>query len=184
MHPGTATNGPDEQTRAWIQAILHNWETICRRYLYIELEPLPWMIFYDNGTKSFFVLALPSVVRALAGADNQNLDKLFLGLAGHELAHTRQLIDVMRRIKTLREKHDVPIGIDDNFIQKTYSADVGGRSALCRGARHFRAAMEDSDHDTSRRLVLEALSIAERRRGRFFTGAPGPCTPSSRIFFS
>ena len=46
--PGTATNGPDEQTRAWIQAILHNWETICRRYLYIELEPLPWMIFYDE----------------------------------------------------------------------------------------------------------------------------------------
>jgi hypothetical protein len=30
--------------------------------------------------------------------------------------------------------------------------------------------MEDSDHEISRRLVLEALSIAERRRTRFFTG--------------
>jgi hypothetical protein len=127
---------------------------------------------YDNGTKSFFVLALPSVVRALAGADNQNLDKLFLGLAGHELAHTRQLVDVMRRIKTLREKHDVPIGIDDNFIQKTYSAhEEYARLFAEERATFLRAAMEDSDHDTSRRLVLEALSITERRRGRFFTGA-------------
>ena len=240
VQPGTATNGPDEQTRAWIQATLHNWETICRRYLHIDLEPLPWMIFYDekqawhlaadekllppqraalatsflfngrprtllrvahdntdlwvpsgkklpigpgkaphtfampydNGTKSFFVLALPSVIRALAGADNQNLDKLFLGLAGHELAHTRQLVDVMRRIKTLREKHDVPIGIDDNFIQKTYSADEEyARLFAEERATFFRAVMEDSDQDTSRRLVLEALSIAERRRARFFTGA-------------
>jgi hypothetical protein len=45
---GTAINGPNEQTRAWIQATLHNWETICRRHLHIELEPLPWMIFYDE----------------------------------------------------------------------------------------------------------------------------------------
>jgi hypothetical protein len=126
---------------------------------------------YDNGTKSFFVLALPSVFRSLGGGQ-QNLDALFVGFAAHELAHTRQLVDVMTRIKKLRERHDVPIGIDDNFIQKTY----GGNQQYARlfdeeRARFLRAALKDSDPATSRRLLLQGLSIADRRRGRYFTGA-------------
>lgn len=236
--PGTRSNGPDEETRAWIQASLDTWDIICRQYLHIELEPLPWMIFYDerqawhlageenllppheqvgtpflfngrprrllrvphdntalwlptgtlpigpgkaprvfarpydNGTKSFFVLALPSVFRALAGGGQQNLDALFVGLAAHELAHTRQLVDVMTRIKKLRERHDVPIGIDDNFIQKTYSGNQQYTRLFDEErARFFRAALKDSDPGTSRQLLLEGLSIAERRRERYFTGA-------------
>src|SRR5687767_8149927 len=44
--PGVAE--PGEETRATIQASLDNWETICRRFLRIDPEPLPWMIFYDD----------------------------------------------------------------------------------------------------------------------------------------
>ena len=233
----TGRNEPDERTRAWIQTSLDVWETICRRYLRIGLEPLPWMIFYDEtqawhlaadqtllppheqpatsllfngrqqtllrvphdntelwvpsgvlpigsgkaphafampydkGTKSFFVLPLPSVVRSLGGDRYQNPEALLLGLAGHELAHTRQLVDVMRRIRTLRQKHDVPMGVDDNFIQKSYSADQEyARLFALEGNSFFRAVMEDSDRQASRRLLLEALSFEELRRTRFFTG--------------
>jgi hypothetical protein len=31
-----------------MQAALDNWETICRSQLHLLLEPLPWIIFYDE----------------------------------------------------------------------------------------------------------------------------------------
>jgi hypothetical protein len=126
---------------------------------------------YDDGARTFFVLPLPPVIRALGGDRARRLEPLFIGLAAHELAHTRQLVDVMRRIRMLREKHDVPIGIDDNFIQQKYAADPEyARAFLEEEDRFFRAVMEETDRDASRRLLLEALALADRRRGQFFAG--------------
>jgi hypothetical protein len=31
-----------------MQAVLDNWEAVCRRELRIPAEPLPWIIFYDE----------------------------------------------------------------------------------------------------------------------------------------
>jgi hypothetical protein len=31
---------PDKPTLAWMQATLDNWEAICRRHLYVTVEPL------------------------------------------------------------------------------------------------------------------------------------------------
>src|SRR2546426_6242281 len=38
----------DQQTLAWIQDVLDNWERACRRDLHVSAEPLPWIIFYDD----------------------------------------------------------------------------------------------------------------------------------------
>jgi hypothetical protein len=38
----------DQQTLAWIQEVLDNWERACRRDLHVSAEPLPWIIFYDD----------------------------------------------------------------------------------------------------------------------------------------
>lgn len=39
----------NEPTLAWMQATLDSWETNCRRDLRITVEPLPWVIFYDES---------------------------------------------------------------------------------------------------------------------------------------
>jgi len=39
----------DKPTLAWMQTVLDNWEVICRRDLCIPVEPLPWIIFYDES---------------------------------------------------------------------------------------------------------------------------------------
>jgi hypothetical protein len=39
----------DQATLVWMQAVLNNWEAVCRRDLRIPAEPLPWIIFYDEN---------------------------------------------------------------------------------------------------------------------------------------
>ena len=39
----------DKPTLAWMQAVLDNWEAVCRRDLRVPVEPLPWIIFYDES---------------------------------------------------------------------------------------------------------------------------------------
>jgi hypothetical protein len=38
----------DQSSAAWMQAVLHNWERACRSDLHVPVEPLPWIIFYDD----------------------------------------------------------------------------------------------------------------------------------------
>ena len=44
--PGTSTDAAqrtlDQATLVWMQAVLSNWEAVCRRDLRIAAEPLPW----------------------------------------------------------------------------------------------------------------------------------------------
>src|SRR6478672_7366775 len=39
----------DKPTLAWMQAVLNSWEAICRNHLHVAVEPLPWIIFYDES---------------------------------------------------------------------------------------------------------------------------------------
>jgi hypothetical protein len=39
----------DQPTLIWIQAVLDNWEAVCRRHLRVPPQPLPWIIFYDEN---------------------------------------------------------------------------------------------------------------------------------------
>jgi hypothetical protein len=39
----------DQTTLVWMQAVLNNWEAVCRRDLRVAAEPLPWIIFYDEN---------------------------------------------------------------------------------------------------------------------------------------
>lgn len=43
-----AAQEPDPPTLSWMQAVLDNWERICGHDLHTYLEPLPWIIFYDD----------------------------------------------------------------------------------------------------------------------------------------
>jgi hypothetical protein len=39
----------NQPTLDWMQAVLNNWEAVCRRDLRIPAQPLAWIIFYDEG---------------------------------------------------------------------------------------------------------------------------------------
>ncbi len=51
--PATSTDAAqrtlEQPTLVWMQAVLNNWEAVCRRDLRIAAEPLPWIIFYDDN---------------------------------------------------------------------------------------------------------------------------------------
>ena len=96
-----------------------------------DREPLPADVAkpqvaampYDNERNSFFIAPLPGLFHKLAGPDQaRNLDELFLGLAAHELTHTRQLVYAMAQIRRLRLRYKLPEHVDDNIIQQEFGA--------------------------------------------------------------
>ena len=46
---GAAETGTDKATLAWMQSVMGNWEAACRRHLRIPVQPVPWVIFYDQN---------------------------------------------------------------------------------------------------------------------------------------
>jgi len=46
---GAAEIEPDKATLAWMQSVMGNWEAACRRHLRIPVQPVPWVIFYDQN---------------------------------------------------------------------------------------------------------------------------------------
>ena len=49
---GMSTNARtelDQPTLAWMQSVMGNWEAVCRRHLRIPVQPVPWIIFYDQN---------------------------------------------------------------------------------------------------------------------------------------
>ena len=55
------------------------------------------------------LLLCPAFFHKLAGPDQaRNLDELFLGLAAHELTHTRHYVYAMPQIRRLRLRYKLP----------------------------------------------------------------------------
>jgi hypothetical protein len=145
-------------------------------------EPLPvgegkpprvFAMPYANGQQSFTAIALPVLLRRMPGMDDEkSFATFFIGVAGHELVHTRQLTDVLRRVTQLRERYPVPSGITDSFIQQTFASDAAyaGLYAKERDLLFQAAAAIDDKRESSLRLISEALSLVEKRRATFFTG--------------
>ena len=135
----------------------------------LPLKPVAVTMTYDNGRKPVSVIALPGLFRQMSTADHaEDLDKLFLNSAIHELTHTRHVAVFAHRIDSLRTKHRLPEDLGDNLIEDRFSADTAyapmwelERDALFQAvfARHA---------DTARAFVREALDIAERRKQIFF----------------
>ena len=227
----------DQQTLAWIQDVLDNWERACRRDLHVSAEPLPWIIFYDdiqawhlkpderllpphkvssvslrftgrtytliqvahqgdrlwapgreairidlakpraaampygNDQKSFFIAPLPALYHRLASADQaSNLDELFLGIAAHELTHTRHLVYGVQQIKRLRARYKLPESLDDNIIEQEFGANDEYKRLYGEERKLMTSAIMAGDLDDCRRKVEQVLSSSQRRKERFFVG--------------
>jgi len=153
-------------------------------------EPLPVSpravtMLYADEQKPFSIVPLPSLYRKLAGADQSRaLDELFLGLASHELTHTRQLVYAAQRINRLRAQHTLPESIDDNTIQHTFGVNGDYRRLYEEEHKYLLRAVLANDLDACRRSLADALSVREQRKGRFFTGQNSGYSDLDDIFLA
>jgi hypothetical protein len=241
---------PDATAHAWMQTALDRWENACRQHLRLPIEPLPWVIFYDenaawhisaepaflpahetttvtlnfagqpralvrvphnnglwvpgraevlplkvdlhtslydNQQKPYCIIPLPSLFRKLAAADQASiLDELFLGIAMHELTHTRQLLFVMAQINRLRNKkgYTLPEHLNDNLLEDTFSKNKDY-------VRRFKQEMDllgdayfANTPAARERLLTRALTLIQQRRTRYFVGKRKAYAPLEEIFLT
>jgi hypothetical protein len=128
------------------------------------------MPYYDDR-RVFFELALPSLWRKESGsAPSRDLDELILGLALHELTHTRQMVDVSRRIEAMRSRHKLPESVNDNLIENTFSKIPDYKKIWDEEWAHLSRALLADDASGMRDAITEVLAASERRKARFFVG--------------
>jgi hypothetical protein len=151
----------------------------------LTVSPRAVTMLYADEQKPFSIVPLPSLFRKLAGADQSRaLDELFLGLASHELTHTRQLVYAAQRINRLRAQHRLPESIDDNTIQHTFGVNDDYRRLYEEERTYLLRAVLANDVDACRRSLAEALSVSQQRKGRFFTGENAAYSELDDIFLA
>ena len=139
----------------------------------MQYPPYTFTMPYADEQKAAFVVALPSLVRSYPGGEQfPKLDEFFLGVTAHELVHTRQLPDVVRRIDRMRTRYpSMPEDIDDNFIQKQWKDDAEyARQSGDERRLLLEAVVAKGDAALSRGLIEKALAQADARRKRYFSG--------------
>jgi hypothetical protein len=138
-----------------------------------ERQPRVFTMPYGEGARALSVVPLPAWFRR-QGDPGAIADPaaFYVGVAVHEIVHTRHLPDVMRRISALRERHSIPAGITENIIQQTYATNAAC-VALYQQERDalFQAAGDlDAGADSALRHLARALTHADARRANYFTG--------------
>jgi hypothetical protein len=86
------------------------------------------------------------------------------------MIHTRQLFALQHRVHAIRQRFDLPARFDDDVVEDRF-ADSAEYSRMFATERDLLFdAVAESDLKRSIAMVAEAISIAQRRRERFFTG--------------
>jgi hypothetical protein len=121
--------------------------------------------------KPFFLMGTPRFQgRALKTTETEDFRKFLIGLALHELAHTRQLPHVVAQIKRLQGQYRYPDSVDDNMIQTAFEGNAEFKSVYKEELKQLSAAVLETDIGRARVEAAEALRMIERRRERFFVG--------------
>jgi hypothetical protein len=95
----------------------------------------------------------------------------FLGVAIHELVHTRQIKDVARRIEELRSQYTLPERLGDRTVEERFRDEPGFREAHDAETDLLYRAASEIDQEHKLALVREALSLIRARQAEHFTGA-------------
>jgi rubrerythrin len=153
--------------------------------------PLPsqaaaYTSFYKDGTAPFFVMALPDVWRR--DPDNARdpfSDEFFLGVAMHELTHTRQLLPMIERLRVIGEQYKLAdVALNDDVVQNRFQTVDGFRAAFeLERDQMFRAAAEQ-DPRRRRALAVEALKMIRTRQARYYTGSDRAYKEFEEVFLS
>jgi len=141
---------------------------------------------HRDGTAAFFVVATPALWRRdPSTASDPDVEGFFLGVTMHELTHTRHLPIVIARVRAIAAREGLErLQLDDDVIQHTFGDRPGFREAFeTERDRLYEAALAP-DATERRRLLGEALALADARRARYFTGADRYYREFEDIFLS
>ena len=149
----------------------------------LPLVPRAATMAYDENTRPFFILALPSFWRTLPGAAKfPRLDEFLLGVASHEITHTRQIVDVAKRLDRAQKAGLLPAEIDDDVIEHTFRTDTAYAERHRAEVGLLYEAVFARDPQRSKALIREALAKAEKRRERFFRGERHSLREAEEVF--
>jgi hypothetical protein len=125
----------------------------------------------DGRSASFFALASLSLWRSHPQASKDpELEERILSAALHEIVHTRQLPNAMRRLEALSRQHELPKQLNDDTIEDRFKSVPGFREAFEAETDLFYQAVRETDAARRRELIAQGLAKARERRARFFTG--------------
>jgi hypothetical protein len=141
----------------------------------IELAPMAVAMPYAKGKKAYFVLGTPEfmVARRFTGESPQSpkFRNVLSGLAMHELAHTRQLPQLMPLFDALEKKPNMPESIDDNLVENTFSRNPEFKALFDKAAGHLQRAVMSAENDAlAKEETRLALRVIRSWQERFFVG--------------
>lgn len=122
---------------------------------------------YADHQKVYVQMALPGVW----GKEHPDMpEEHMFSEALHELTHTRQLIPAIRQIRTLDDRYHFPAGVDDDIIERTFSANAEYRRLYEREKEQLSRAVLASDIEACRQATAVMLETAGKRHQQFFKG--------------
>jgi hypothetical protein len=137
----------------------------------IPVTPRAVTMLYADDTKPFFLMGTPRFQgRALKTTETEDFRRFLIGMALHELAHTRQLPHVVAQIKRLQGQYRYPDSVDDNMIQTAFEGNAEFKSVYNEELKQLSAAVLETDIGRARVEAAGGLRMIERRRERFFVG--------------
>lgn len=140
----------------------------------VAVQPLAGTTVTADGRTPYFVLALPDVWREHPAfrddASREGLASFWLGVAAHELVHTRQVGWVAPRIEELQRQGGLPEDIDDNLIQTRFGSVPTFRAMIERELELLHRAATAEAQEAALDSADTALYLASERRTEFFHG--------------
>jgi hypothetical protein len=144
----------------------------------------------ESGDREpFFVLALMEVWRDRfpTGAGPEfvaRMEATFLSVAIHELVHTRQVVEVARRIDELRSRYALPERLGDRMVEERFGGVPGFREAHEAETDLLYRATSEPDLERKQALAREALSLIRARQAKHFTGADAMYKELEELFLN
>ena len=146
-----------------------------------DLSAMP----YADDQKAFCIIPLPAMFHKLEGLGTAaEMDEFFLGIAQHELTHTRQFPFLMADIKRLSKRYPVPEHLDDNLLEDTFGKDKVYAQHFNREMNILGEAYMAGTPAQGRRDLARALTMIHQRRARYFVGKRKVYAPLEEIFLT
>jgi hypothetical protein len=128
--------------------------------------------FYRGTEATYFVVATPNAWRREpALAADPSVEEFFLGVATHELTHTRHLPFVLDRLRAVAKRYGLSnLSLDDDVVQNTFAGNNEFRTAVEAERDVFYEAAGEPVVEARRALIRKGLAMARARRATHFTG--------------
>ena len=136
----------------------------------IPARAMAFASLYEDGDAPFFVMALVDLWREAAGASGLDAPELALGIMAHEIVHTRQLVEVNRRVDELNARYELPDDIGDDIVEERFREVPAYVAAHEAESDVFYEAAAEADGSVRRELVAKGLEMVRARQDRYFTG--------------